>query len=406
MPRLVNRLPKYRKHKATGQAVVSLNGSDVYLGKHGTAASRKEYDRRVSEWVAAGRHQTVASDGPVPKYRKHKASSQAVVTLNGRDLYLGPHGTAASKREYDRVVSEWIAAGRQPPGHRAGDLTVNELLVGFLRWAKGHYRKGGKVTDEFDCIVSAIRPLKELYGIAAVAEVGPLAIKTVREKMIAAGWSRGYCNRSLGRIKRAFRWGVENELVPPATFHAIKEVAGLQAGRSKARETAPREPVPQEHIDAVRKVCRQKTRDLIDLMLLTAARPSELFALTGSTIDATGDVWVATLPTHKMQHKGTARKLYFGPQAKLILQRYSKIDPAMRLIRSSNLRSCIIRACDKARVPRWTPYQLRHTAATRIREQYGLEAAQVILGHARADVTQIYAARNEKLAVEVAQKVG
>jgi hypothetical protein len=35
MPKLVNRLPKYRKHKATGQAVVTLNGSDCYLGPHG-----------------------------------------------------------------------------------------------------------------------------------------------------------------------------------------------------------------------------------------------------------------------------------------------------------------------------------------------------------------------------------
>ena len=32
-----------------------------------------------------------------PKYRKHRASGQAVVTLNGRDIYLGPHGTKASK---------------------------------------------------------------------------------------------------------------------------------------------------------------------------------------------------------------------------------------------------------------------------------------------------------------------
>ena len=42
----------------------------------------------------------------VPKYCKHKASGQAVVSLNGRDCYLGPHGTKASKTEYDRVIGE------------------------------------------------------------------------------------------------------------------------------------------------------------------------------------------------------------------------------------------------------------------------------------------------------------
>jgi hypothetical protein len=45
----------------------------------------------------------------IPKYRKHRASGQALVTINGRGLYLGPHGTKASKVEYDRLVCEWLA---------------------------------------------------------------------------------------------------------------------------------------------------------------------------------------------------------------------------------------------------------------------------------------------------------
>ena len=44
--------------------------------------------------------------------------------------------------------------------------------------------------------------------------------------------------------------------------------------------------------------------------------------------------------------------------------------------------------------------------ATRVRKEFGLEAAQVLLGHSRADVTQVYAERNEALAVEVAAKIG
>jgi hypothetical protein len=44
-----------------------------------------------------------------PKYQKHRASGQAVVTLDGRDFYLGPHGTQASRDEYDRLVGEWLS---------------------------------------------------------------------------------------------------------------------------------------------------------------------------------------------------------------------------------------------------------------------------------------------------------
>ena len=55
---------------------------------------------------------------------------------------------------------------------------------------------------------------------------------------------------------------------------------------------------------------------------------------------------------------------------------------------------------------RWSPNQLRHTAATEIRKKFGLEAAQVILGHAAADVTQVYAERDADNAREVVRQIG
>jgi site-specific recombinase XerC len=55
---------------------------------------------------------------------------------------------------------------------------------------------------------------------------------------------------------------------------------------------------------------------------------------------------------------------------------------------------------------RWHPNQLRHAFATRVRKQYNLEAAQVLLGHSHADVTQIYAERNEQLASAIAAQIG
>ena len=72
------------------------------------------------------------------------------------------------------------------------------------------------------------------------------------------------------------------------------------------------------------------------------------------------------------------------------------------------------RLCEKQRkelaawrkAHRWHPNQLRHSFGTRVRKQHGLEAAQVLLGHARADVTQVYAERNEELAATVAAKIG
>ena len=61
---------------------------------------------------------------------------------------------------------------------------------------------------------------------------------------------------------------------------------------------------------------------------------------------------------------------------------------------------------DPQTIPHWHLNQLRHATATEIRKNYGLEAAQVILGHSKADVTQVYAERDYTLAAGVAEKIG
>ena len=73
---------------------------------------------------------------------------------------------------------------------------------------------------------------------------------------------------------------------------------------------------------------------------------------------------------------------------------------------TNSYRKAIERACTKADVPRWTPHRLRHNAATRIRKEFGLEAAQILLGHAQADVTQIYAEVDHAKAIKVAEEIG
>lgn len=88
----------------------------------------------------------------IPSYRLHKATGQAVVTLSGRDHYLGRHGTPESKAAYERLLATYLASGRSLPEHRAGrgsaspntrgaGFTVAELCDGFLAWAKVEYRQ-------------------------------------------------------------------------------------------------------------------------------------------------------------------------------------------------------------------------------------------------------------------------
>ena len=55
---------------------------------------------------------------------------------------------------------------------------------------------------------------------------------------------------------------------------------------------------------------------------------------------------------------------------------------------------------------RWHPHQLRHNAATRLRRDYGIEAARIILGHQSAAITQIYAEADIQKATKIMGEVG
>jgi hypothetical protein len=57
----------------------------------------------------------------VPSYRHHRPSGLAVVTLNGRDRYLGIWNTEASRQEYERLIGEWLANGRRLPNQDVKD---------------------------------------------------------------------------------------------------------------------------------------------------------------------------------------------------------------------------------------------------------------------------------------------
>lgn len=360
------------------------------------------------------------SSRKLPAYRLHKPSGQARVRWQGQEIYLGKFESPDSRRRYAELLTKVVtgatlditaAARRSRTNTPTSDfgLSINELCVLFLKHADQHYRKNGKRTSEYDLLTLAIEPLKELFGMTPVEQFGPLALKAVRDAMVAKGWTRGTVNAEIGRIRRVFRFAVENELLKDAgVLQKLEAVAPLLAGRTEAPDNDPREAVPQDQIDLVRENVSERCRDLIDLQLCTGARPGELMKLTCGMIDQSGDIWTADLREHKTQHKGKARKLVFGPKAQLILRRYLTTDPATRLFpfRLDSYRRSITRACEVLNISRWTPHWLRHNVATRVRDEYGIDAAQAIVGHTSPDMTARYASKLDGLATMVASKIG
>lgn len=234
----------------------------------------------------------------LPSYRLHKSTGQAVVSLSGRDVYLGQHGTEASREKYDRVVQEWLAAGRQRAAHPSELFTVTELISSYFRFAKDYYRKNGLPTTEVAKIKASMRPLRRAYGRTSAAEFGPLALQAVRESLVTGGYTRRangpvqrytrrHINQSIDRIKRMFRWGVERELVPACTYEGLRCVAGLKRGRSEAREAEPVRPIAEAHIVAAMKEMPSRIRAMCELQLLTGMRAGEVRIMRGCDVDTT-----------------------------------------------------------------------------------------------------------------------
>jgi integrase len=203
---------------------------------------------------------------------------------------------------------------------------------------------------------------------------------------------------------------------------------------------------------------------MVRIQRLTGARPGEIYQMRPGDDDRSAAIWENRPASHKTEHHGKIRAIYIGPQAQAILSPYlerpadaycfspaeseknrhkeqrskrkTRVQPSQRRRRKVHpkrsprtsydrnaYRLAIARGVKKANkkiledsaemgidkptlVYHGHPNQLRHSATTMIRRDYGLEAAQVILGHSKTDVTQIYAERDAAKAIEVVRKIG
>ena len=255
------------------------------------------------------------------KYRKHRASGQAVVTLGGRDFYLGPHGTRASTREYDRLIGEFIASGRSLSfGQPDAAETVVQLAADYLLHAKTYY--GTSATSEYHRIKLVLRPLINLYGRTNTADFGPLQLKAVRESLISKGNARKTINLSIGRVVRMFRWAVGEGRLSPSVPAALAMVPGLRRGKTTARGTEPVEPVADDVVEATLKCMSAVVADMVRLQRLTGARPNEICLLRPMDVVRDGDVWVSRPESHKTDYLGKERRIMIGPKGQAILEKY------------------------------------------------------------------------------------
>ncbi len=385
----------------------------------------------------------------IPKMTHHKASGRAVVRLDGHDRYLGPWGTRQARCRYRQVISEWLAA-MDADGEPVETISILTSL--YWRHVTRRYRKDGRLSSEAEAQRVAVRFLN-LYADLPVVDFGPRKLKACRQAMIDAKLTRKSINRMVGRIRQVFNWAAENEFIDQAHPHRLTCVRPLQRNTEGVEESPEIQPVDPARVQAIEPHVSQQVWSIVNVQLLTAMRGAEVMSMRAVDLDMTGDVWIYTLLDDKTRHRrqDEAKKVAVGPRAQVFIlplltadatkyifspadaeahrqterrrrrrvkvyprqdalhahrrPRRPKRRPGARYTKDS-YRQAIQRACLKAGVMPWSPHQLRHARITELGQEFSLEAARAVAGHKSVKTTLIYTARDLALAVEVARKIG
>jgi len=355
----------------------------------------------------------MAKKTKVPKYSLHKPSGQACVQIRGKITYLGKYDSPESRVRYEQLLAKLQRDAETKP--EAAALTIGALAVMYVGHCREFYRKNGKVTSEVGCVQQALKPLIKLYSSTLASQFSPLCLKRVRDEMIRKNWVRTSINRHIFRIRKMFKWALSVEaLTSPDVLEMLRAVDGLQKNRSDAAESKPVRAVKRAVVEAVESHISPVLWAMIRLQLLTGMRPGEVRLMKLKDIDRSGEIWEYRPSEHKLEHKGIERVIFIGAEGQKALLPYLKADPERYLFETRSGRPfakdgyCreIARACERAKVDHWSPNQLRHTAATDIRKQFGLEASRVILGHSSAETTLVYAERDQETAKAVIRQIG
>lgn len=366
----------------------------------------------------------------LPKYSQH-ATGKARVRYKGRDIYLpGLYGSPESQAAYQRLCDHIRAEqATRPDGrhavHTSPVRTIAQLCDTYTSHAREYYRDN---PAELDHLRGVTRLLALQHAHSPADQFTPLHLEQIRQRMIDGGWrytsgtvARPWCRRTVNqevrRIQRLFRWGVSKLLVRPDTAAALEALQPLRAGRTKAAESEPVVPVPWETVQATTSHLNATVTDMIHVQWHTGMRPGEVCRMTPTGLDvsreATDGVWIYRPPKHKTQWRGKTRIIAIGPLAIRILkprmptglERPFFSGGAGRCYSTRTYCQAIRRACRRAGIEPWHPHQLRHAKATLVESQFGREAAANALGDT-IETTDIYADRNLRQMIEVAQNTG
>lgn len=397
----------------------------------------------------------------VPKYRRHSRGYGFVqhksIRNSSHRLYLGVHNSRESLKRYAAFIDSLTTVGEPNPLTPSSLPTIKEVVAAFLQYAKQHYTRPDGVGYEYQLVKDAMKPLLKLHGDTLAQNFGPKALVAVRTKLARSGIARSTANHHLSRIKRAFRWASENEIVAAELHHRLICVKGLYRGQDNCLE-AP--PVTPASIDAIKELLPHLSPTvaaMLQVQFYCGMRAGEVCLMRACDIDMSGAVWLYRPHRHKTQWRGHAQVKAIPKVAQAIIKRHLRPDREAYLFspadaaawhveqqerkpRTTKRYPCEVRrvkqqARSRARrvskqlpgdryttpsyrralvygfararkvgaaIEPFTPNQVRHAILTFVSQQLGQQAAQRWGGHENLNTTNIYTERQSSELVAIA----
>jgi len=392
----------------------------------------------------------------VPSLFHHKATDQDAVCIRGVDgkrrmIYCGKHGSADVQSRYHQVLAEHLAGKlvltkREATGVASQWPDVSQLCAQYLLHARRYYvDENGTPTGEVVHATYAFVQLRQMHPNTPTDRITIRDLLMVRQALVDLrdvdhkgrkapnGLSRRTINDRVHRIKRLFRWGVEQGLVPGSVWHEVSALRGLPKGRCGVRDNPPVEAVPWSLVEETVPHLVPTVKAAVLTQWWTGMRPAEMLGMTRRQIDMSGEIWLYKPVKHKGTWRGRERLIAIGPKAQDILRPFLPLAPDAPLFSAraawdefraakradrrtketkqqrdrdaraeraelvsefldvDRYRRAITRACDAAKLPHWSPHRLRHAAGTRIAASDGIEVARATLGHSDIATTRRYA---------------
>lgn len=345
------------------------------------------------------------------------------------------------------------------------DVTVGELLDKFHIYVSKKFKTEKDSEQHPDvAFITRVKDFLKPYRDWPVQTFGPDELYEVQQALVSHCYQRGKktkrytrrgINDTINWVHRIWKWGMGRHFVSAENVQGLEEVKSLRMGQTEASDNHKRGRITKEEFDKVINCLGDVVGDMLTLVWYTGMRPNEVCDMRPFDIlHDDPECWLYIPGRDRSpvgKHKTTrfervkvipltsecqkillrrvkdfdAKKYIFSPVASMeeFLARkaaerktpleygnrpgsnrkdHPMITPGEKYNHHGLRRACQ-RACARAGVEEFSPYDLRRTMATGTREVLGKEAAKVLLGHAKTDTTEIYLLDEVQEAMKVAK---